>query len=149
MKKFVRENMNEESPHPGSDHLSDDQIEAINMLADEGLEFISTPRQIKNGTLMFRDTKLKNIKYSITASGYARRHVPRRSYANDVKLRGSSTVINKRRTKGAYTQLSSVLRPGDYSGLADDITRVVDTYRNRGVEKDIKESDVSSKENKL
>ena len=55
--------------------LSNDQIEAVNMLEEAGLDFVSSPAQIKHGTLMFKDPMLPGVGYSITKTGYARRHV--------------------------------------------------------------------------
>jgi hypothetical protein len=40
-----------------------------------GLEFISTKRQVENGTLMFNDPE-SNVKYAMYESGYVRRLVP-------------------------------------------------------------------------
>lgn len=40
-----------------------------------GLEFISTKRQIENGTLMFNDPQ-SNVKYALYESGYVRRIIP-------------------------------------------------------------------------
>jgi hypothetical protein len=40
-----------------------------------GLEFISTKRQIENGTLMFNDPET-NVKYAMYESGYVRRLTP-------------------------------------------------------------------------
>jgi hypothetical protein len=40
-----------------------------------GLEFISTRRQVENGTLMFNDPQA-NIKYAMYESGYVRRLIP-------------------------------------------------------------------------
>ena len=90
--------------------FNNDQVEAINMLEEEGLKLISTPLQIKHGTLMFQDTKLKYVRYSITASGYARRHIFHlESYFK--------------------REASRILKPGDYSGLAEIILRAVNKYR--------------------
>jgi len=45
-------------------------------VADElGLEFISSNRQVENGTLMFNDPQ-SNVKYAMYESGYVRRLVP-------------------------------------------------------------------------
>jgi len=38
-----------------------------------GLVECSTPKQLKNGTLMYRDTKLKGVYYTFHKSGYFRR----------------------------------------------------------------------------
>ena len=40
-----------------------------------GLEFISTKRQVENGTLMFNDPET-NVKYAMYESGYVRRFIP-------------------------------------------------------------------------
>jgi hypothetical protein len=40
-----------------------------------GLEFISTKRQVENGTLMFNDPQT-NVKYAMYESGYIRRLIP-------------------------------------------------------------------------
>lgn len=40
-----------------------------------GLEFISTKRQVENGTLMFNDPET-NVKYAMYESGYVRRLIP-------------------------------------------------------------------------
>ena len=40
-----------------------------------GLEFISTKRQVENGTLMFNDPQT-NVKYAMYESGYVRRLLP-------------------------------------------------------------------------
>lgn len=48
---------------------------AVAVADSMGLEFISTPRQVDNGTLMFRDPET-NTRYSLHESGYVRRHLP-------------------------------------------------------------------------
>ncbi len=46
------------------------------LVANEmGMEFISTPRQVENGTLMFNDP-VRNVKYAMYESGYVRRLTP-------------------------------------------------------------------------
>jgi hypothetical protein len=49
---------------------------AVMAVADEmGLDFISTPQQVENGTLMFNDP-IGKVKYAMYESGYVRRLVP-------------------------------------------------------------------------
>lgn len=49
---------------------------SVMAVADEmGLDFISTQRQVENGTLMFEDRQT-NTKYAMYESGYVRRFVP-------------------------------------------------------------------------
>jgi|694.fasta_scaffold36925_13 hypothetical protein len=49
---------------------------SVAAVAEElGLEFISTPRQVNRGTLMFNDPQ-SNVKYAMYESGYVRRLVP-------------------------------------------------------------------------
>ena len=49
---------------------------AVMAVAEEmGLEFISTPRQVENGTLMFNDP-IGKVKYAMYESGYVRRFIP-------------------------------------------------------------------------
>ena len=48
---------------------------AYAVATEMGLEFISTKRQVENGTLMFNDPQT-NVKYAMYESGYVRRLVP-------------------------------------------------------------------------
>lgn len=48
---------------------------AYAVATEMGLEFISTKRQVENGTLMFNDPQT-NVKYAMYESGYIRRLVP-------------------------------------------------------------------------
>jgi hypothetical protein len=55
-----------------------------------GLEFISSKRQVENGTLMFNDPQ-SNVKYALYESGYVRRLTPL-----DNCPWGNSQTINER-----------------------------------------------------
>ena len=48
---------------------------AYAVATEMGLEFISTKRQVENGTLMFNDPQT-NVKYAMYESGYIRRLIP-------------------------------------------------------------------------
>ena len=48
---------------------------AYAVATEMGLEFISTKRQVENGTLMFNDPQT-NVKYAMYESGYVRRLLP-------------------------------------------------------------------------
>jgi hypothetical protein len=63
-----------------------------------GLEFISTPRQVQNGTLSFYDPQGK-CTYSLYESGYVRR-----SYYNEYALFSHTNVYQLNRTR--FTQKS-------------------------------------------
>jgi plastocyanin len=146
--------MNEEMNYQ-DDQFTEDQIEAINMLEEEGLKLISTPLQIKNGTLMFKDTKLKNVYYSITKSGYARRHLKGEVFspwARKLIPQNAMYQLNKKRSESMYsasedryTELSRITQPGDYSGLADIILRVVNRYRHNNHNESKQENNLRAK----
>jgi hypothetical protein len=59
-----------------------------NVLTSMGLNLISTPRQIENGTLMYHDPYTKTI-YALYESGYIRRLVPSFAWGS------SQTIGNK------------------------------------------------------
>jgi hypothetical protein len=48
---------------------------AYAVATEMGMEFISTKRQVENGTLMFNDPQT-NVKYAMYESGYIRRLIP-------------------------------------------------------------------------
>ena len=48
---------------------------AYAVATEMGLEFISTKRQVENGTLMFNDPQT-DVKYAMYESGYIRRLIP-------------------------------------------------------------------------
>jgi hypothetical protein len=52
---------------------------AYAVATEMGLEFISTKRQVENGTLMFNDPQT-NVKYAMYESGYVRRLLPTRCH---------------------------------------------------------------------
>jgi hypothetical protein len=52
-----------------------------NVISDMGLDFISTPRQVENGTLMFADSET-DCRYAIYETGYIRRFIKRGYYTN-------------------------------------------------------------------
>jgi len=140
--------------------LNSDQIEAINMLEEEGLEFISTPLQIEHGTLMFKDSKLPHVSYSISKTGYARRHI---NWFNPHAIgsrsggeyKGETAVyqLNKKRFSNReqakqnidHSLISRVLQPGDYSGLADVILRVLPKYRKNNIPNENKQETMRAK----
>lgn len=146
--------MNEEMNYTDTD-FNEDQIEAINMLQEEGLELISNPLQIKHGTLMFKDTELKNVYYSITKSGYARRHLKGEVYSPWSRThipQNAMYQLNKKRpesmysaSEDRYTELSRITQPGDYSGLADIILRVVNRYRHNNQNENKQENTMRAK----
>ena len=107
---------------------------AVQILVDAGLEFASTKRQVENGTLLFNDPKLKKVQYSITANGYARRHVTGPSYFNTE--RENHYPLNKAKTPaerkaGSPYDASVHLSPGDYEGLAKIILNRFVKYREK------------------
>jgi len=115
--------------------LSKDQIEAVKLLKEYGLKFISSPLQLEHGTLYFEDTKMNGIFYSITASGYARRH-DKNSTSYGYSPEDRSYQLNKTiRTKSSYpgdsVSVSRILKPGQYFELAKDIVRAIEMYRGR------------------
>jgi hypothetical protein len=130
--RMKNENVNEAFDESG---LTEDQIEAIHILEDIGLDFVSSPAQLKHGTLMFRDPMLKDVGYSITKSGYARREiVTSHGYPWSAK---DHYQLNAKRPKGmgggfmtdqGYIP-SRIRKPGNYVALAEDIKRVVEKYR--------------------
>lgn len=96
-----------------------EMLKAVKILEDAGLVFVSTPRQLENGTLMFDDPKIKGVKYSVTANGYARRHVTGKSYWSGQDKEDSYPLNKKRKPQERGRDDVSVhLSPGDYEGLA-------------------------------
>lgn len=123
--------------------LSKNQKKAVQILEDIGLELISSPRQLANGTLYFEDTKMEGTFYSITATGYARRHDTTQMGGG---MRGMyqpperKYQLNKQ-DFSEDREVSRKLKPGDYAGLAEDIVNAVKVYRTRSWNKQyVKES---------
>lgn len=99
-----------------------------------GLTFISTPRQVNNGTLMFWDPQT-DVKYSLHESGYVRRYIKRSFWGIgedglEVATEGyqlnptQKVYIPNRTSKVAVRQLAT---PYEQLGI---FTKAVIAYRN-------------------
>jgi hypothetical protein len=82
-----------------------------------GLEFISTPKQVENGTLSFYDPQGK-CTYSLYESGYVRR-----SYYNEYALFSHTNVYQLNpieKTKNRYNSFTSkriLMNPNEQLGI--------------------------------
>ncbi len=101
-----------------------------------GLTFISTTRQIENGTLMFHDPET-NVQYSLHESGYIRRHTSGYRHAFMQKDPTYMYPLNKRTswTKQSangwkYRQTSSYQKAHGDEQLGI-LVRAVLNYRNK------------------
>ena len=113
-----REYFESNPPLPEPDEEMQD---AIRLCEANGLVYSSSSRQIKNKTLYFTDPQ-NNEAYSITKTGYARRH-----------RKGDMYQLNKKiacNRKGAWSQVERVLLPGQYFELAQMVIRIALKHRN-------------------
>jgi len=105
---------------------------AISLCEANGLVNATTKVQANHGTLRFVDplnTKETKDFYTITATGYVRRHLPTGSpYYGPAKMDmyQLNKVIQVPFTYGdrTYIQPQRVLRPGQYEILAETLVRV-------------------------
>ena len=88
----------------------------MNVMAELGLVHVGTPRQVENGTLMFRDPQAKCI-YAFYESGYCRRLTM--SYSNSQTINNSFYAmyqLNKTRKETVKY---------DYNGRTSEYNRTV------------------------
>ena len=113
--------------------------QAADLVAETmGLEFISTPRQVENGTLCFYDPET-DTRYSLHESGYVRRHIRTSDWMSDwktyqlnrtkqVNVKYHVKSRNGRMTEQSYDCTQRILANPDEQ-LAIFVRRVL-TYRN-------------------
>ncbi|MFA5152085.1 MAG: hypothetical protein WC554_05975 [Clostridia bacterium] len=105
---------------------------AIKLLKNDGLFECSSERQKTNGTLYFVDPKTMTG-YSITKSGYCRRHtfnISNYGYRiNHYQL--NKTIQEKKNDRyGSYwTTIGRILEPGKYVKLAKQLLGPIEHWR--------------------
>jgi hypothetical protein len=99
-----------------------------------GLEFISTPRQVENGTLCFYDPET-DTRYSLHESGYVRRHIRTSDWMEEWKTyqlnrttQATVIYVNSRGKEQSYDCTQRILATPDEQ-LAIFVRRVL-SYRN-------------------
>lgn len=102
---------------------------AIELLESKGLVYASNETQKANGTLYFIDPKTM-VGYSITKSGYCRRHRFGDYYAAN-KLGEVHYQLNKtvRRWRDGRITTKRILEPGKYVKLAKQLLNPIENYR--------------------
>ena len=111
------------------------QKKAIKLLKAEGLVYCSTKAQKRNGTLYFIDPKTM-VGYSITESGYCRRHTRSGYYKTKNQYQLNKTIQEKipvmrgRRELYTYwTTTGRILEPGKYVKLAKQLLGPIENWR--------------------
>ena len=102
-----------------------------------GLEFISTKRQVENGTLLFADPQCTNrgIRYALHESGYVRRYVQggfyySPNYWNHYPLNRRTSWTKQSAHGWKYRQMSSYQKAHGDEQLGI-LVRAVLNYRNK------------------
>ncbi len=113
---------------------TDKQKKAIKILEDAGLVYCSTKLQKKNGTLYFVDPKTM-VSYSITKTGYCRRHT-RNGWGHKDQYQLNKTVQEKVVEKYGrgkvyerWTTTGRILTPGKYVKLAKQLLGPIEHWR--------------------
>ena len=104
--------------------------DAIALCEANGLVYDGTNlRQVQNGTLRFIDPANKENFYTITAKGYARRHI--KGYMGNIDMYQLNKQIKTTRTNqyGTFDQIERVLLPGQYVDLAEMVVRIAKKHR--------------------
>lgn len=92
-----------------------------------GLEFISTKRQIENGTLMFNDPQ-SNVEYALYESGYVRRLDGQAMYQLNKTRMGIKTTTYKGKEYTHYQKIRVLANPDEQLGI---FVKSVVNWRNR------------------
>ncbi len=113
------------------------RTDLVNVAETLGLEFISTHRQVENGTLMFEDPRT-NCRYALYESGYIRRLIKKHEYLGSGAWSKQSTwgmyPLN-RRVKEYRTYLNGNTHIGQPYRLAENdeqmaiFVRAITNYR--------------------
>ncbi len=108
---------------------------AAAVATEMGLEFVSTKRQVENGTLMFYDPKTKT-KYAMYESGYVRRLYKTSSWGvktqhvyqlNKTRKDYKTTVFNGK-TYTSYQTVRILANPEEQLGI---LVKSVVNFRNK------------------
>ena len=97
---------------------------AIEILSNKGLFYCSTKTQKENGTLYFVDPKTM-AGYSITKSGYIRRH----TFGNSTSTRLGERHYQLNKTGRWGNAVTRILEPGKYVKLAKQLSGPVENWR--------------------
>lgn len=114
----------------------DKMKKAIKLLANEGLVYCSNIKQKNNGTLYFVDPKTM-VAYSITKSGYCRRHTfnnweGENHYQLNKTIQAKLTFNAGRKSEYCYwTTTGRILEPGKYVKLAKKLIRPINLWREK------------------
>lgn len=103
--------------------------DAIALCEANGLVYDgSNLKQVQNGTLRFTDPKNPNEAFTITAKGYARRHMV--GYMGEAMYQLNKRTKTTRTTKwGTATEYKRILLPGQYVTLAETVVRIAKRHR--------------------
>jgi len=105
-----------------------EKADAIALCETNGLVYASSNAQIKHGTLYFTDPLVPEEGYSITKTGYARRHFTAHGPYN---YGPQMYQLNKKvsvPTKWGTT-VERLLLPGQYLNLAETVVRIAKKHR--------------------
>lgn len=91
-----------------------------------GVEFISTKRQVENGTLMFNDPKT-NVNYAMYESGYVRRLLPAMYQLNKTRD-GYKTRTYNGKDYTTYQRIRIMANPDEQLGI---FAKSIVNYRNK------------------
>ena len=101
-----------------------------------GLEFISTKRQVENGTLMFNDPET-NVKYAMYESGYVRRFIPTsfhwspfQTVKNQMYQLNKTRKVTHQTAKGYPCQMTERVKANPEEQLGIFVKSIVN-YRNK------------------
>lgn len=102
---------------------------AVAVAEELGLQFISTERQVNNGTLMFYDAST-DTKYAIYETGYVRRFI-RRSFYFNLNQAGfwNGYQLNPQIKTGIHITRINISNPDRLLGI---MVRAVANYRKLG-----------------
>jgi hypothetical protein len=95
-----------------------------------GLDFISTPRQVENGTLMWHDPET-DVKYAIYETGYIRRFFERYNYGylyseGATATKWSGYQLNRQRKVNRRNVRELATTPDELLGM---LVRAIVSYR--------------------
>lgn len=113
------------------------QKKAIKLLTNEGLVYCSNTKQKKNGTLYFIDPKTM-VAYSITKTGYCRRHTfnnweGENHYQLNRTTQEKMKLSKREQSQGInpWTTTGRILEPGKYVKLAKKLIRPINLWREK------------------
>jgi len=101
-----------------------EKADAIALCEANGLTYASSQAQINHGTLYFTDPLVPEEGYSITKTGYARRHFTAHGPYNY----GPQMYQLNKRVKSGNT-IKRLLLPGQYLKLAEVVVRIAKNHR--------------------